>query len=154
MVPEERAGREAWQVPEQGEGAGGKTPDSCSMALLGKGRAVKGIVLCLPAPLLLSVSASCSLEASSVGFPRSGGATILPHAPTQLKSCSQCFPMSPCLTQPHKLPSCSGFSCRDIPGEIPVPLQKYRVPSCEGLQSYTHAQTQAPNAVRKRITFD
>lgn len=154
MVPEERAGRETRRYPNKGKVQVGKTPESCSVALLGKGRAVKGIMFCLPAPLLLSVGASCLLEASRAGFPHSWGATILPLAPTQLKSCSLCFPMCPCLSQHHKLPSCYGFSCRDNPGEISVPLQKCRVPACGGLQSYTHTQTSVPNTVRKRITFD
>lgn len=140
--------------PNMGKVQVGKTPDSCTAgspcapALLEKGREIKGNVLCLPALLSLSVSTSCSLEANSAGFPRSRGATVLPHAP----DASLPVHVSP---KPTLCPPAVFFSRRDIIGETAFPLQKESLSSVKCCR-VTHASRRipVPNAVRKRITFD
>lgn len=66
-------------------------------------------------------------------FPAPGEPPSFPVPPPQLQFCSLCFSMGLCLTQPHKLLSLSGFSCRDIPGEISDPrknTESLRVKGC------------------------
>lgn len=126
----------------------GKTPDGCSSGLpcdpvlLGKGRAARGNVLCLPALLSLPVTASSLLEANGAGFPHSWGGTTLPHTCIQFKSCSQCFLTSSISSKSRSCPSTVFFLIEASQGTPLFPCKKRESIQHKAVQSYMQVQTQ------------